>query len=96
MGIMHEGWAIITPRGEFQRFGVDHFNSVVIKRTHNLMVVKQDGGTYWSGIGQRGRAGAEYQVWEITEVGEDEREGFERLHVRLLIDFPVRKIKEVV
>lgn len=89
---LNEGWASITQDGTFSRAGVDHFHSVVIKRKDNILVVKQDGGTYWTGIGmERGRVGAEYQVWSIQEEAEPDR-----VRVKLLIDFPVRKIKEVV
>lgn len=96
MGI-DEGWAHIWPDGTFTRHGVDHFHAVVIKRKDNILVVKQDGGSYWSGIGQRGRAGAEYQIWSILseELGAQENNTVQ-VRVKLLVDFPVRKIKEVV
>ena len=88
-----EGWAYIYPNGEFHRLGVDHFRSVVIKRKDNTIVVKQDGGSYWSGIGQRGRAGAEFQIWSILEHMNDPATDSEKVRVKLLVDFPVRQPK---
>jgi hypothetical protein len=89
-----EGWARVFPNGEFVRDGIDHFHAVVVKRKQDILVVKQDGGTYWAGIGMdRARAGAEYQVWSILEDKPGDPGGeVDRIKVKLLVDFPVRKV----